>query len=158
MLASIALVLFLTAQTPAATYPVDNAPQTAGSVPAPDTASSAPEPDENGVYHKLLGVPGMVPPKITREVDPKFADEVSGMKFTGKTVVGLIVDVKGTPTNVHVVRSIADDVQSLEEKKRVIALDERAIEAVRRYRFKPATLNGKPVPVQLSVKVDFRIY
>jgi TonB family protein len=37
-------------------------------------------------------------------------------------------------------------------------LDEKAIEAVHRWRFRPATLNGQPVATQIAVQVDFRLY
>jgi len=37
-------------------------------------------------------------------------------------------------------------------------LDEKAMEAVRRYRFKPAMNDGKPVPVMITVEVNFRLY
>jgi protein TonB len=39
-----------------------------------------------------------------------------------------------------------------------MGLDEKAIEAVKQYRFKPAMLNGKAVPVEVNVEVNFRIY
>jgi protein TonB len=39
-----------------------------------------------------------------------------------------------------------------------MGLDERALEAVREYKFKPAMENGKPVPVQLNIEVNFKIF
>ncbi len=39
-----------------------------------------------------------------------------------------------------------------------MGLDEKAIEAVSRWRFKPATLNGQPVATQIAVEVDFHSY
>jgi TonB family protein len=39
-----------------------------------------------------------------------------------------------------------------------MGLDEKALEAVRRYRFKPALKNGKPVPAMMTVVVNFRLY
>jgi TonB family protein len=36
-------------------------------------------------------------------------------------------------------------------------LDEKALEAVRRWKFKPATYNGEPVPVQVQAEVTFRL-
>jgi TonB family protein len=39
-----------------------------------------------------------------------------------------------------------------------MGLDQKAVEAVRHYRFKPATLQGKPVPVEVNIEVNFRIY
>jgi protein TonB len=60
-------------------------------------------------------------------------------------VVNLIVDTEGIPQNVHVLRGVG------------VGLDEAAIEAVRKYRFKPALENGRPVPVEMNVEVDFHI-
>jgi protein TonB len=39
-----------------------------------------------------------------------------------------------------------------------MGLDEKAIEAVKQYRFRPATKNGRPVAVYVAVVVDFRLY
>lgn len=39
-----------------------------------------------------------------------------------------------------------------------MGLDEKAVAAVKQYKFKPATLQGRPVPVEVNVEVDFRIY
>jgi protein TonB len=39
-----------------------------------------------------------------------------------------------------------------------MGLDEKAMEAIRRYRFKPAMKDGKPVAAAITVEVDFRLY
>jgi periplasmic protein TonB len=39
-----------------------------------------------------------------------------------------------------------------------MGLDEKALEAVLRYRFKPAMKGGKPVPVLITIAVNFRLY
>jgi len=39
-----------------------------------------------------------------------------------------------------------------------MGLDEKAIEAVRNWRFRPGTLNGQPVATQIAVQVDFHLY
>jgi protein TonB len=39
-----------------------------------------------------------------------------------------------------------------------MGLDEKAVEAVSRWRFRPATLNGQPVATKIAVEVDFRLY
>jgi protein TonB len=60
--------------------------------------------------------------------------------------VSTIVDQHGIPQNVHVTRGVGH------------GLDEKAVEAVKKYRFKPAMENGKPVAVYLNVEVNFRIF
>ena len=39
-----------------------------------------------------------------------------------------------------------------------MGLDEKAIAAVKQYRFKPAMEGGKPVVVEVNVEVDFHIF
>jgi len=86
-------------------------------------------------------------PKVISSVDPDFTDEARRAKYQGIVTVGLIVDAQGNPQNVHVIRAIG------------YGLDEKAVEAVRQYKFKPAIKQGKgPVPVQLAINVNFRIY
>jgi periplasmic protein TonB len=60
-------------------------------------------------------------------------------------LVYLWVDEHGNPTHVRVVRGIG------------LGLDEKAAEAVRQYKFRPAMENGKPVTVEMYVDVVFQI-
>jgi TonB family C-terminal domain len=79
--------------------------------------------------------------------EAEFSDEARRAKYQGVCVVGLIVDAQGNPQNVHVVRALG------------MGLDEKAMEAVRKYKFKPAMRDGKtPVPVMVQVEVNFRLY
>ena len=96
-----------------------------------------------GVYH----VGGSVrPPAVIYQVDPEFSEEARKAKFSGNVQVALIVDEHGSPTHVRVERGVG------------MGLDEKAVEAVRQYKFKPATENGKPVPVEIYVEVNFQIF
>ncbi len=79
-------------------------------------------------------------------VDPEYSDEARRAKFTGIVIVSLVVDPSGKPQHVHVIRHLG------------MGLDERAIEAVRQYRFKPAEYQGRPVPVEVNIEVNFQIY
>jgi TonB family protein len=79
--------------------------------------------------------------------EAEFSDEARRAKYQGVCLVGLIVDAQGNPQNVHIVRSLG------------MGLDEKAMEAVRKYKFKPAMRDGKtPVPVMVDVEVNFRLY
>jgi TonB family protein len=79
--------------------------------------------------------------------EAEFSDEARRAKYQGVCLVGLIVDAQGNPQNVHIVRALG------------MGLDEKAMEAVRKYKFKPAMRDGKtPVPVQVNVEVNFRLY
>jgi TonB family protein len=61
-------------------------------------------------------------------------------------MIAIIVDAHGYPQNPRVIRSLG------------MGLDEKALEAVRQYRFKPALKNGKPVAVRITVAVSFHLY
>jgi len=79
--------------------------------------------------------------------EAEFSDEARRAKYQGVVVVSLIVDAQGNPQNVHVVRALG------------MGLDEKAVEAVRKYKFKPAMRDGKtPVAVPVQVEVNFRLY
>jgi protein TonB len=96
-----------------------------------------------GVYHLGGGVRA---PVVLSRVDPEFSEEARRQKFSGNVLVGLIVDEQGNPSHVRVLRGAG------------LGLDEKAVEAVRQYRFRPATKDGRPVKVELSVEVWFEIY
>ena len=96
-----------------------------------------------GLYHPGGGVSN---PVLIYAPDPEFSDEARRAKYQGVCVVGLIVDSQGNPQRVRIVRPLG------------MGLDEKALEAVRQYKFKPAVFNGKPVPVEINIEVNFRIY
>jgi TonB family protein len=91
---------------------------------------------------------GVSEPKLVSYVEAEFSDEARRAKYEGTVVISLIVDAQGNPQNIRVARSLG------------MGLDEKAIEAVRQYKFKPAieAKSGKAVPVPISVQVNFRLY
>ena len=89
---------------------------------------------------------GVSSPELIYKVDPEFSEEARKAKFMGIVLVNLIVDQNGSPQNVHVLRGVG------------MGLDEKAVEAVKQYRFKPAREGGKPVAVELNVEVNFQIF
>jgi TonB family protein len=79
--------------------------------------------------------------------EAEFSDEARRAKYQGICVIALIVDAQGNPQSVHVVRTLG------------MGLDEKAMDAVRRYKFKPALKDGKtPVAAMITVEVDFHLY
>lgn len=89
---------------------------------------------------------GVSPPVITYQVDPEFSDQARMAKYQGEVIVQFIVDTRGLPQNLKIIRPLG------------MGLDEKALAAVRQYRFKPAMLSGHPVPVMINMSVDFHIY
>jgi TonB family protein len=84
-------------------------------------------------------------PLVIYQVDPEMTQEARDLKFRGFVLVNLIVNAKGVPENVHILRGVG------------LGLDERAVEAVRQYRFRPAMENGQPVSVELNIQVNYNM-
>jgi len=95
-----------------------------------------------GLYH----VGGAVSaPQLVSAPDPEFTDEARRVNYGGVCVVSLIVDAQGNTQRIQVVRHLG------------MGLDEKAVEAVRHYHFKPAILGGRAVPVEMDVEVTFHL-
>jgi TonB family protein len=92
------------------------------------------------------GQRGVITPTLLYAPEAEFSDEARRQKYQGICMVAVVVDAHGNPQNVHVIRSLG------------MGLDEKAIEAIRQYRFKPGTKDGKPVPVMITVRVDFHLF
>jgi periplasmic protein TonB len=89
---------------------------------------------------------GVSAPVVIYQVDPEFSEEARKAKFMGVVTVNLWVDEKGNPTHVRVLRGVG------------MGLDEKAMDAVKQYKFKPAMEGGKPVLVELNIEVNFQIF
>jgi TonB family protein len=89
---------------------------------------------------------GVSAPVLLNFVAAEFSDKARKAKYQGVCVLSLIVDAQGLPQNVRVIRDLG------------MGLDEKAIEAVNQYRFKPAMKSGAPVPVMINVEVNFKLY
>jgi protein TonB len=89
---------------------------------------------------------GVSSPELIFKVDPEFSEEARKAKFAGIVLVNLVVDQNGNPQNVHVLRGVG------------MGLDQKAVAAVKQYKFKPAKEAGKPVAVELNVEVNFQIF
>jgi TonB family protein len=92
------------------------------------------------------GIGGVSNPIPIVSPDADFSDEARRAKYQGVCMISIIVDTQGYPQNPRVVRALG------------MGLDEKALDAVRKYRFKPAMKDGKPVPVMITVEVNFRLY
>lgn len=96
-----------------------------------------------GVY-KVGG--GISAPQAVSTPDPEYTEEARNAKTQGMCVLWLIVDDHGNPRDIRVVRGLG------------FGLDAKAIEAVKQWRFQPAMKDGRPVNVQISVEVGFKLY
>lgn len=92
------------------------------------------------------GTGGVGEPTCLYCPDPKFSEEARKAKHQGTVTLRVIVTAEGKATNISVVKGLG------------LGLDEKAIEAVQSWQFKPALgPNGKAVPVWVLVEVTFRL-
>ena len=89
---------------------------------------------------------GVSAPVVLFAPEPEFSEEARKAKVAGNVLVYLQVDAQGRPTHVRVLRGIG------------LGLDEKAVAAVKAYKFKPAMENGQPVAVEMNVEVNFQIF
>ena len=97
-----------------------------------------------GIYP--AGVQGVTVPRLIYGPEPSFSDEARKSKTQGSVSLMVVVGADGHTYDIHVRSSLG------------MGLDEKAIEAVRRWRFQPATFKGQPVATQIAVEVNFRLY
>ena len=96
-----------------------------------------------GIFHVGGGV---APPRVIYNPEPEFSEEARKAKYQGTCTLGLIVGIDGRPSNIRVLSSLG------------MGLDEKAIEAVKNWKFEPAMKDGHPVRVEIAVEVDFHLY
>jgi TonB family protein len=89
---------------------------------------------------------GVAAPEVLHSVEPEFTEDARRANFQGSVSIKLIVDSQGNPQNVQLVRHLG------------MGLDEKAIEAVRQYKFKPAMYQGHPVSVQIVIEMNFHLH
>jgi TonB family protein len=89
---------------------------------------------------------GMTPPKVMNSIDPSSNEYAQKYGIAGMELLRTVVDASGVPRQMAIARPIG------------FGLDEKAVDAVKNSHFRPATLNGQPVPVVIDLVVTFRIY
>jgi TonB family protein len=110
------------------------------------------KPDSGGqslTSHKTnpqLSGTGTLHPKLLHSGEPNFTEAARSLKYGGDVLVHFWVKPDGTVTDLSIVRPLG------------MGLDERALVAVQHYVFAPATQNGKPVPFELNVEVNFQVF
>jgi TonB family protein len=89
---------------------------------------------------------GVSAPQVLHSVEPEFTDDARRANYQGRVSIKLIVDSQGNPQDLRLASHLG------------MGLDERAIEAVRHYKFSPAMYEGHAVSVQILMDVDFRLH
>jgi len=84
-------------------------------------------------------------PVLVTKVEPEYSEEARKAKFSGSVLLQIVVDATGIPRDIRVVRPLG------------LGLDEKAVEAVAHWRFRPGMKGGRAVAVQANVEVSFRL-
>ena len=87
----------------------------------------------------------MTNPIIVTQPEPEYSDDARKAHLQGFVMLSIVVNTSGKATNIDVIKSLG------------MGLDEKAIEAVQRWVFKPGTSKGVPVNVRAQVKVTFTL-
>lgn len=78
--------------------------------------------------------------------EPPYSEKARLASYQGTTILSIVVDAQGTVSDIAVMKPLG------------VGLDEKAIDAVRAWKFKPAKRNGVPVPVRVRVEIRFRLF
>jgi TonB family protein len=97
----------------------------------------------DGIYPPGSGVSA---PILIYAPMAEFSDEARRNKYQGVCMISLIVDAQGIPRNPIVIQTLGE------------GLDQKALEAIPRYKFKPGMKNGRPVATRIIVEVNFRLF
>jgi TonB family protein len=87
------------------------------------------------------------PPRITYSPDPEYSPAALEAHVDGIVTLSIVVGTDGKPRDIRDIKVV---------RSPGYGLDEKAIEAVREWRFQPASKDGKPVAVLIMVQVQFR--
>ncbi len=88
---------------------------------------------------------GVTPPELASSVEPEYSEEARKARFNGMVELSIVVNTDGVPEQIHVVKSVG------------MGLDEKAMEAVQKWRFRPGKNKGVPVKTRATVDVNFRM-
>jgi len=104
---------------------------------------STPQEPVDGVYRAGSGVS---PPRPTYNPEPEFSEQARNVGYEGVCVLELVVDAEGMPRDIRVMHPAG------------MGLDDKAIESVRQWRFRPGLKSDTPVAVRINVEVNFHLY
>jgi TonB family protein len=119
--------------------------------PARVIAAAERNPNADGNFHVGDGVSQ---PKLVYGPAPQATQEARQKHIKGTVVVWTIVAEDGTPKDVHIARSVGEDL-SPQDKYLAGPLDGNAVNCVQQYRYEPARFKGKPVAVQIQIKISY---
>lgn len=97
-------------------------------------------------YNLLKIGHGVTPPRATYSPDPEYSERARREKYVSNVQLAGTVDPQGNFTDLCVMQAAGE------------GLDEKAIESIKSWKFRPATKDGDPVAVRIVVEANFRLY
>lgn len=88
--------------------------------------------------------PGVSAPALLRKVDPEYSPVARAGKISGNVVIAAVIGPDGIPSNVQVIAPLEP------------GLDQNAVDAVQKWRFRPGSKDGAPVSTHVQIRVIFR--
>jgi protein TonB len=132
--------------------PASNGPGTRGGIGAGDDGGIGNQrgpgfgPEDGGGVAVIGGASGSITaPRVLYQVDPEFSEEARKAKYQGTVVLTIEVGEDGRPHGFRILRGLG------------LGLDEKAIEAVAQWKFRPAMRNGRPIRAPARIEVNFRL-
>lgn len=113
---------------------------------ADSTSPKAAADDESNFNAVKLDPRMMTPPRAVYTPEPDYSEWARHMRFQGTVVLTGVVDITGKVRRVQIVRPTG------------FGLDERALEVVQNWKFKPAIRDGKPIAVEMAFEIAFKLY
>jgi hypothetical protein len=152
---SMTLVLSLPSQIPGSRQQAAPTPST-DTGKQPDTPSKPvqpqPNPDASGRYHVGNGV--STPILIYSEVPERSIKLLKKKIYEESCSFSMTVDTDGKSKDVRIVKSFPD-INDKKLRDGVIEMQNNCLKAAKQYQFQPATYQGRPVPVELKVEINF---
>lgn len=106
------------------------------------TSSAPPAPPRPGVQRVDST---MTPPKVISRVEPVYPEVAKKSGISGVVILELTIKEDGSVSDVRVLKPLP------------LGLDQAAVDAVRQWRFEPATKEGKPVEVAFNITINFKL-
>ena len=107
------------------------------------SANAAPMPADPSIYRVGGGV--VTAPSLIQKAEPEYSQEARVNHFQGTVVLAVVIEPDGVARDIRVTRPLG------------FGLDQKAVEAIRQWRFQPGTRNGQPVRVAATIEVNFRL-
>ena len=140
------------AATPSPIATPANIPAPTSSAPPQAAASTVPvaagtPPATGGAPLLDLSDPGVVPPQLISQARMEYPPIARAQRITGNVIVSALVDEQGNVTETRIIRGAAPN----------SGLNQAALDNVKRRKYKPATMNGKPGRAWVAIQIDFKL-